>query len=134
VIFDFLNSDRFHKLLDIDEVTTARSYTERFLQPQPSRSSHLKPADAALPHHVRAKQPSLEVTKSTKQIATKRKRKKSAFENLPGELRNIMYESHTGVARSRQVCIYWVVEALLVAIYLTEKKDVYIHIRTYLAA
>jgi hypothetical protein len=33
------------------------------------------------------------------------------------------------VARSRQVCINWVVEALLVAIYLTEKKDVYIHIR-----
>jgi hypothetical protein len=32
------------------------------------------------------------------------------------------------VARSRQVCIY-VVEALLIAIYLTEKKDVYIHIR-----
>jgi hypothetical protein len=31
------------------------------------------------------------------------------------------------VARSRQVCIY-LVEALLVAIYLTEKKDVYIHI------
>ena len=34
----------------------------------------------------------LEVTKSTKQIATKRKRKKSAFENLPGELHNTMYE------------------------------------------
>jgi hypothetical protein len=33
------------------------------------------------------------------------------------------------VARSRQVCINWVVEALLVAINLTEKKDVYIHIR-----
>jgi hypothetical protein len=33
------------------------------------------------------------------------------------------------VARSRQVCINWVVEALLVAIYLTEKKDFYIHIR-----
>jgi hypothetical protein len=39
----------------------------------------------------------------------------------------------TFVARSRQVCINWVVEALLVAIYLTEKKDVYIH-STYLAA
>jgi hypothetical protein len=37
------------------------------------------------------------------------------------------------VARSRQVCINWVVEALLIAIYLTEKKNVYIH-STYLAA
>ena len=32
------------------------------------------------------------------------------------------------VARSKQVCIY-VVEALLVAIYLPKGKDVYIHIR-----
>jgi hypothetical protein len=37
------------------------------------------------------------------------------------------------VARSRQVCINWVVEALLIAIYLTEKKDVYIHIRPTLS-
>jgi hypothetical protein len=32
------------------------------------------------------------------------------------------------IARSTQVCIY-VVEALLVAIYLPEGKDIYIHIR-----
>jgi hypothetical protein len=32
------------------------------------------------------------------------------------------------VARSKQVCIY-VVEALLIAIYLPKGKDVYIHIR-----
>jgi hypothetical protein len=37
------------------------------------------------------------------------------------------------VARSRQVCINWVVEALLEAIYLTEKKDVYIRIRPTLS-
>src|SRR6202035_5825305 len=35
---------------------------------------------------------------------------------------------HFSIACSRQVCIY-VVEALLVAIYLPEGKDVYIHIR-----
>ena len=47
--------------------------------------------------------------------------------SLPTPL-NVVHWLLVSVARSRQVCIY-VVEALLIAIYLPEGKDVYIHIR-----
>jgi hypothetical protein len=43
-------------------------------------------------------------------------------------IRNVITGFLRPVTRSRQVCIY-VVEALLIAIYLPEGNDVYIHIR-----
>jgi hypothetical protein len=60
-------------------------------------------------------------------VMLKQHRKNVGPEHMPNCKDSVI--SLPPVARSRQVCINWVVEALLVAIYLTEKKNVYIHIR-----